>query len=127
MSNEIKVKLNSLHSSGVDDIICKMLDDYLLFDFKQAVVDEWCCGTYLVHYVDNTWSIRFPGATRGHIELNERNEILEVKLYDDECFGVIGVYNVLYKNEIADKLNDLIGVEMKFELESLMDVESEGD
>lgn len=74
--------------------------------------------SYLCNHVDsfrtyiydtpfnNTWAIRYPGATRGHIKLDENNIIKEIVLYKN--------YNshTIYKDNIEECFSKYIG--MKF-------------
>lgn len=39
--------------------------------------------------IDGKWIIRYPGASRGHIETNNENVITKIVIYD----GVTNIYN----------------------------------
>jgi hypothetical protein len=68
-----------------DDLINDMtreMDEHLLDNYKEY--NNYCGGTYLWHTRSdkNHFAIRYPGATRGHIELDENDVIRDIKLYD---------------------------------------------
>lgn len=51
-----------------------------------------------------SYAIRYPGATRGHIELNEENIITNIKLYDST--------KDIYRKEVEDILKKYIGMKL---------------
>ena len=55
--------------------------------------------TYLYPFNQNTYAIRFPGATRGHVKVTSIGVITEVKIYDTK----------LYKPEVNDYVKKFIG------------------
>lgn len=54
-----------------------------------------------------TWAIRYPGATRGHIEVDENNIITDIVLYKDSYRT-----DKIYKEEVWSCFEKYIG--MKF-------------
>lgn len=54
-------------------------------------------------------AIRFPGATRGHIAINSNLEIVEIKLYEDTCFGKGSNLHAIYKKKVSDDIQKFIG------------------
>ena len=53
---------------------------------------------------DRKWAIRFPGATRGHIEVNADSIIMHIKIYNDESNT-----NDIYPPDLEEKLKQFIG------------------
>lgn len=43
--------------------------------------------TYLYPFNQNTYAIRFPGATRGHVKVTSIGVITEVKIYDTKLYN----------------------------------------
>lgn len=63
--------------------------------------------TYLYDKCQNKWPIRYPGATRGHVEVNEDDVIIDIKLYDDK-YHTDGIY----KPEVRDIFKKYIGMKL---------------
>ena len=61
--------------------------------------------TYLYHYSDDTWVFRYPGATRGHIKIDDNNIITEIKIYKDTN---------IYKPEAEEICKKYIGYKLMF-------------
>lgn len=59
-------------------------------------------------------SFRYPGATRGHIELDKNNIIKDIKFYSDTCFGE-GNLDQLYDRKIEEDIKQFIGQELVIE------------
>lgn len=53
-------------------------------------------------------AFRIPGATRGHIELDENHIITDIKFYEDTCFGV-GNLPSIYDRKVIDATKKFIG------------------
>lgn len=91
--------------------ITRELDKYILYTNL-----PYCHGTYIMKWVydnDHTWCIRFPGATRGCITVNDDMIIEDIKLYDDTAFDLKGV--ACYKKEAKDALVKFIGTKLIIE------------
>lgn len=58
----------------------------------------------------NKWILRYPGATRGHLEVDENMKIVDIKIYRD-------VYNTdeIYKDGIYEMLNRYVGAKLVIE------------
>lgn len=83
-----------------DRFICdltKEMDLYSLSTFKY-----WY--TYLLKSNDNTYGIRFPGASRGHIEVDSEGIIRNIKLYPE--------VDSIYKKEVYNIFNKYIGLRL---------------
>lgn len=52
------------------------------------------------------FAIRYPGATRGHVKVNHKNEIVEIKLYEDT--------SDIYKENIKDCFEKYLGRRLIF-------------
>lgn len=99
---------------------------------KPSIMDEWVND--LTHFMDsflirkskyfetyicknktsrNHWVIRYPGATRGHILVDDDNIILDIVLYDtcDMC----------YSKDIYEYVKIVIGDKLIFDDEKLQD------
>lgn len=57
---------------------------------------------------ENLISFRYPGATRGHIEIDKNNIIKNIKFYSNTCFGE-GNLDPLYDRKIEDDIKIFIG------------------
>lgn len=68
--------------------------------------------TYIYNHSLNgeTYAIRYPGATRGHIKIDKNNRITDIVLYHDN-------YNTdkIYKNDIRECFKKYIGMKLVFE------------
>jgi hypothetical protein len=64
--------------------------------------------TYIYDHSLNgkTWAIRYPGATRGHIEINKDNTIVNIKLYKD-CKT-----HEIYKPNVEECFRKYIGMKL---------------
>ena len=61
-------------------------------------------------YRPNFMAIRFPGATRGHIEIDENSIIKDIVFYEDSGIAKKEPNNVgIYKEEIIDAVKKFIG------------------
>ena len=58
-------------------------------------------------------SFRYPGATRGHIELDKNNIIKNIVFYPDTCFGEERL-SPLYDRKIIEDIKQFIGQELIF-------------
>lgn len=58
-------------------------------------------------------SFRYPGATRGHIELDKNNIIKDIRFYSDTCFGESNL-DPLYDRKIEEDIKRFIGQELIF-------------
>lgn len=84
---------------GYKNQITDYLDDHL-------IKCEGCVDFYR-NYIfdeprDNKWAIRVPGATRGHIEV-ENGKVKEIVLYED---------SFCYSQDVYNNLNIFIGMEI---------------
>ena len=83
--------------------LTREMDKYLKYKSKYA-------QTYIMEVEkikDRYYSaLRYPGATRGHIEVDDNNIIIDIKLYTDLSTDKIYEYNVrdIFKNYIGKKL-----------------------
>lgn len=53
---------------------------------------------------DHKWAIRYPGATRGHIEVDEHSIIIDIKIYNDDYKT-----NDIYESDLEEQLTQFIG------------------
>lgn len=79
--------------------LTKELDTYL--DFSQ----KYDLNNYIYeHPFNNSWPIRYPGATRGGIRVDENNIITDIVLYKDS--------DDIYKENVRDILEKYIGMKL---------------
>ena len=83
--------------------LTREMDSYYAYDKKYLEYTR----TYLYPYDKNIWLIRFPGATRGRIVLNNDGIIVEIELYDDEYRT-----DDIYKPEVRECFKKYIGMKL---------------
>ena len=92
----------------VNDLTREM-DKYLLYP------DNHCGSPTYIYANDinkNRMAIRYPGATRGGISLDENRVITDIQLYDDTCFDA-GKHGVgVYKPEMKEAVQKFIGMKI---------------
>lgn len=98
--------------------ITKFIDRYLISEADKRMMEQgYCLGTYLwglEQYDDfKGTAFRFPGATRGHIELDDNNVITAIKFYGDTCFGEARL-NPLYDRKIENDIKVFLGKKLIF-------------
>lgn len=57
----------------------------------------------------HTMAIRYPGATRGYVELNNDNIITNIVLYSDACFDTLKQYDV----KVIEAVKKFIGYKLE--------------
>ena len=62
-------------------------------------------NTYLYPYSDDIWVFRYPGATRGHIKIDDNDIITDIKIYEDTN---------IYKPEAEEICKKYIGYKLTF-------------
>lgn len=89
---------------GLDDDyendLTKEMDKHLLKkhkDFKSYI----CKGNM---------ALRYPGATRGHIEIDDNMVIVDIVLYDTACDNIVKCY----KSTIREVIKKFIGAKIIF-------------
>lgn len=85
--------------------LTKEMDKYLIGKWPES----FC--TYIYdpdRETDKYFGIRFPGATRGHIEVDENMIIKNIELYNGTCFDI----HILYHKEVLDILSNYIGMKL---------------
>jgi len=86
--------------------LTKEMDKHLLPGF---ILDEYCMLTYLWHeFEEDGVAIRYPGATRGHIEYDKDKVITDVVIYDDTGTGRMGCY----KESVREAVKQFIGAKI---------------
>ena len=86
------------------------IDNFLTDDYKK---DDDSYKTYIMHTKSdkNILAIRFPGATRGHVSIDDNGIITSVVFYDETCFDIFK----LYKKEVIEAINSkYIGTKIIF-------------
>jgi hypothetical protein len=58
-----------------------------------------------------SWAIRFPGATRGSIFVNDEHIITKINLYEDTCFTKLECY----KRSVLGAIDKYVGMKLVFE------------
>jgi hypothetical protein len=87
--------------------LTREMDSYLKHENKYM-------QTYIYDHslTGKTWAIRYPGATRGHIEVDENNIIKDIVLYKDS-------YNTdkIYKDDVRSCFEKYIGFKLVMEVD----------
>lgn len=83
---ENRVQQNKYHCELTDD-----MNSYLLSAITNSITREdlFRFGVYLQYYSPGLYDIRLPGASRGHIRVDENNIITELYFAEDRCFGPV--------------------------------------
>jgi hypothetical protein len=83
--------------------ITELMDLYLVCEWRKTLRNGYCDGTYMLFdKVDKgVVVIRFPGATRGHIEIDEESIIKKIVLYPET--------REIYKKALLKELDKYIG------------------
>lgn len=84
---------------GYKNDITKYLDEYLI---KCEGCREFYSSYIYESPVNGNWAIRVPGATRGHINI-DNGVIKEIELYKDRF---------CYTKDVYNNLNQFIGLEI---------------
>ena len=66
--------------------LTKEMDTYLKYK------SPYTFGTYLCGKYQGRCAIRYPGATRGHIKVDENEVIIEIVLYKGENYDTSEIY-----------------------------------
>lgn len=83
--------------------ITKYLDTLLLPGYKKAH-EQIGVSTYVEKYSEDKYIIRFPGATRGHILVDDDNIIKYIEIYDHiQC----------YEKDTNKKIQDFVGTKLE--------------
>lgn len=72
---------------------------------------SWKTYIYAPSFNRSHYGIRYPGATRGSVVLDEDNIITNIILYDTAVGGVIGCY----KDSVNEAVKQFIGRKLSFE------------
>ena len=105
--NEIISTKPDIKYKDYQNAITKMLDMHLKTPYKVTLRQGYHYGTYILFEKnDNSAAIRFPGATRGHIDYDENQIITKIVLYDIEEVDFI------YKRSIQRELMKFIGMKL---------------
>lgn len=112
MCKEIKL---DFRKHEYDEFQCEITDfceDYLVFERKHDA--RSFMATYLCakERFAGRWlfSIRRPGATRGHIEVDDNDVIVDIVIYDDSGIAHDKPNNVgCYREELKEAIKKYIG------------------
>ena len=98
---ELITKLQE-YSDDYENDLTREMDNNLLDNWKEVLEEGYTHGTYIYRgdIGRSNMAIRFPGATRGHIEVDENMIIQKIQLYEDTCFGFVGCYKPSVKEAI---------------------------
>lgn len=70
--------------------ITRELDNYVKLSINKPYLH-----TYIQKFPEpNVFVIRFPGATRGYLKVDDDNKIIEIELYEDACIGPVSCYTL---------------------------------
>ena len=97
--------------------ITDFIDRYVTENYRKEMY-RLLSRTYLLgieDYRDHRGTcIRFPGATRGFIELDRNDIITEIRFYEDTCFGTKNLPK-LYDRKIENDIKHFIGKKLILE------------
>lgn len=97
-----KEKILSINNNNkLTNVITLELDKHLIFESNLSLKNY----IYNEKFKDS-YAIRYPGATRGHIKVDENNIITEIKIYHDKYRT-----DKIYKDTIDKALEKFIGFE----------------
>lgn len=106
------------------DLITVRFRDYYLnkltVELDKHIVFESGCSfnNYIYDKIGDKWTIRYPGATRGYIRVDEEEIIQEIVLYDDKYRT-----DKIYKKNVRDCFDKFIG--MKIVIKEMSDAKKE--
>lgn len=99
MGNKLITKIEDRLSYLSNDLT-KEMDTYLVYQNSEHPMK-----TYIYDKFKDKWTLRFPGATRGYIKVDENEIITEIVLYDD----TVGIY----KPEVRECFDKYIGMQIE--------------
>ncbi len=99
--------------------ITEFIDKYILKQYDDEF-QNWNFRTYLWGLEENQSfkgsAFRWPGATRGYIELDKDNIIINIVFYPDTCFGTERL-SPLYDRKVEEDIKIFIGKKLVFKEE----------
>lgn len=100
INNKLITLRDSITKEFVNDLT-KEMDRHLLYGHKFQ--------TYLTSKKNSKCVIlRFPGATRGHLTLDDNNIITDIVLYETACDNCIRCYS----HKVRESIKQFIGMEL---------------
>lgn len=110
MENEEKILITRPKIGAVNEYV----NDLTKFMDTMVVKNDYpdFCSTYIyIWEKDNKkiMTIRFPGASRGGLVLDENSIITDIILHEDTCFGKNTKLERLYKGKLAEEIKRFIG------------------
>ena len=102
------VSTRVLHSSTQEysNDITEYLNSKLKPTMKRIFDEGYHNGSYMLLCEDNTAALRFPGATRGHVEFDKEGVITEVVLYDTS--------DDVYDSTVKEGMKQFLGMKLAF-------------
>ncbi len=108
--------INEIRFSGHEyyNELTREMDKHLEQVYKESLEHFGWDGTYICekdvrpNFKNDVYAIRYPGATRGHIEVDENNCIVSILLYDTAVGGCVGCY----ENSVNDIFDKYIGAKI---------------
>ena len=68
--------------------LTKEMNGYLLDGYKELFEQGYIFGTYIMKFNKDTYVIRFPGATRGSINIDRNTNIIKsINIYEDSEYA----------------------------------------
>lgn len=96
-----------------DHYLCELtefLDDHMIGDMHRSFLRF---GNYCMKDCnDGIIPIRYPGATRGHIRVDENNIVIEIKLYN--MTGGVAYGGKIYKDGTDEKIQKFLGCKIEW-------------
>lgn len=104
--------LNNLND--YENEITAEMDKHLVKECKEMLAKGYGSGSYIHSHINpNSMVLRFPGATRGHIEFDNEMVILKIVLYPDKCFGKLGCYKPSVRYAVQKYVGSKIVIKKK--------------
>lgn len=87
------------------------LDNYLIPELKKLKEEKDYGATYIYENpFGNKWLFRYPGATRGNLEVDDNMIIKNITLYNDGCNT-----DSIYEPNVKDCFQKYIGMKLEIQ------------
>ncbi len=110
--NDLKtLKMVPLGTRGLrsEEFVCELTD---FLNEHMEWVGERRFGNYCMQFDDRHIAIRYPGATRGDIEVDENNVIVNIQLYN--MTGGVAHGGKIYKDKTDDEILKFVGYKVEW-------------
>ena len=91
----------------LSDVSNNRIYNDLTRDLDRHITMEYRFENYLYPYNNELYSIRYPGATRGHVRVDSSNIITEIKIYRDKYRT-----HEIYDDDVEKEFDKYIGMKL---------------